>query len=201
MNVLSECIVVAGPVPSAITWLNDLDDPCLPIPSTVEVVLAPSGPPVSHERLHRLVDVRRREGLTRRAVARRMGVSIREVEQQEQPCSDILVSDLRRWQQALAVPISELLDEPEGELSPPIRLRAQMTLVMKTIRSVQQRAKQVSVRRLAETLAGQLIELMPELADTAPWPTVGHRRKRDDMGQAFFRRLSLDPLDELDGPE
>jgi hypothetical protein len=130
-----------------------------------------------------------------------MGVSIREVEQQEKPSSDLLLSDLRRWQRALAVPIGELLDEPNGELSPPIRLRAQMTLVMKTIRSMQQNAKQAAVRRLAETLAGQLIELMPELADTAPWPTVGRRRKRDDLGQAFFRRLSLDPLDELEGPE
>ena len=31
----------------------------------------------------------------------------------------MLLSDLRRWQQALAVPIAELLDEPEGELSRP----------------------------------------------------------------------------------
>lgn len=202
MNVPSECIVVAGPIPTAATWFNDLDDPGLPIASSVEVVLPPGEPP--HEppqRLHRLADVRRREGLTRRAIARRMGVSIRDVERQEQPWSDIALSDLRRWQRALAVPMGELLDEPANELSPPIRLRAQMTLVMKTVRAIQQRAKQATVQRLTETLIGQLLELMPELADTAPWPALGPRRKRTDLGQAFFRRLSIDPLDELEPPE
>jgi hypothetical protein len=38
----------------------------------------------------------------------------------------------------------------------------------------------------------QLLEVMPELKETTAWPVVGHRRKQEEMGQAFFRRLSLD---------
>ena len=51
----------------------------------------------------------------------------------------MLLSDLHRWQQALAVPIAELLGEPEGELSPPVRLRPRLLRAMKTVRSIQQR--------------------------------------------------------------
>ena len=123
------------------------------------------------------------------------------MERQEQSSSDIRLSDLHHWQQALAVPIAELLDEPEGGLSPPVRLRSRLLRVMKTVRSIQQRARQASMRRLVETLIVQLIEVMPELADATPWPAVGHRRRKHDLGQAFFRRLSLDPLDELEGPD
>ena len=72
---------------------------------------------------------------------------------------------------------------------------------MKTVRSIQQRARQAPMRRLVETLVAQLVEVMPELTEAAPWPAVGHRRRRHELGQAFFRRLSLDPLDELEGPE
>ena len=99
------------------------------------------------------------------------------------------------------MPIAELLDEPEGELSPPVRLRARLLRVMKTVRSIQQRARQAPMRRLAETLVTQLVEVMPELTEATAWPAIGQRRRKQELGQAFFRRLSLDPLDELDGPE
>jgi hypothetical protein len=72
---------------------------------------------------------------------------------------------------------------------------------MKTVRSIQQRAHHAPVQRLTQMLIDQLIEIMPELKEVAPWPSVGSRRKRHELGQAFFRRFSLDPLDNLDGPE
>jgi transcriptional regulator with XRE-family HTH domain len=167
------------------------------------VAMAPVPPIIAtpDQSLHCLCEVRRREGLTRQQVARRLGVSVKEVERQEQSSSDLLVSDLRRWQKVLAVPIAELLAEPEGDLSTPVRLRSRLLRAMKTVRSIQQRARQTPVRRLVETLVAQLVEVMPELADTAPWPAVGHRRKKHDFGQAFFRRLPLDPWEELEGPE
>jgi transcriptional regulator with XRE-family HTH domain len=201
MNVLSECIVVAEPIPPVITWSADLDGNLAAVASTVAVALPPNTLPAPNRPLHRLGEARRREGLTRRAVARRMGISVHEVEEQEQCSSDILLSDLQRWQKALAVPITELLSEPDGELSPPVKLRARMMLVMKTVRSIQERAQQPSLRRLADRLVAQLVEVMPELEDTTAWPAFGHRRKRHELGQAFFRRLSLDPYDEVEGPE
>jgi len=49
-------------------------------------------------------------------------------------------------------------------------------------------------------LSNQLIELMPELKDTAAWPSVGHQRRRHDFGQAFYRRISLGFLDDAEPP-
>jgi transcriptional regulator with XRE-family HTH domain len=201
MNVTGESIVVTGPVVPIATWSAGLDDKAAEAVDRSSVGILPSSPSTPNRPLHRLCEVRRREGLTRHQVARRLGISAREVERQEQSSSDMRLSDLHRWQQALAVPITELLCEPEGELSPPVRLRARLLRVMKTVRSIQQRARQLPLRRLVETLVVQLVEVMPELADAAPWPAVGRRRRKRDLGQAFFRRLSLDPLDELEGPE
>ena len=150
--------------------------------------------------LHRLAEVRRQEGVADCSIARRLGVSIREVRRQEQPTSDLHLSELYRWQEALQVPAAELLNEPEGELSPPVELRAMLVRVMKTARSIEQRAQQASVRRLVTTLVDQILAIMPELKDTLAWPTVGHQRKRHDFGQAFFRRLSVDPVEEIEQP-
>jgi transcriptional regulator with XRE-family HTH domain len=201
MDVMSECIVVAGPISRTITWLDSLEGNQ---PATVGIVEVP---PVSADAgspkqpLHRLAEVRRREGLTRRVVARRMGVSLREVEEQEQPGRDISLSDLRRWQKALGVPLAELLTEPDGELSASVQLRAQMLLLMKGVRSIQQRSRQAAVQRFAAVMAAQLLDIMPELEETSPWPSVGPRRQKNELGQAFFRRLSVEPPDELEGLE
>ena len=151
--------------------------------------------------LHRLGEVRRREGLTRREVARRLSISVREVQEREQPSSDMPLSDLYRWQEVLQVPLAELFNEPAGELSPPLQLRARLLRAMKTVRSIQEVARQASIQRLAIVLVDQILAIMPELKDTIAWPAVGHRRKQSELGQAFFRGLSLDLRDELEGPE
>jgi transcriptional regulator with XRE-family HTH domain len=200
MDVISQCIVVAGPIPQTATWSTEFSSSQVSVDATA-APLPPDCSPTPEQPLHRLAEVRRREGLTRRAVARRLGVTMTVVQQQEQPSSNISLSDLYQWQKALAVPLTELLSEPEGNLSRPIELRAQLLKAMKTARSLQQRARQASVQRLAQTLIDQIVEIMPELKDITPWPAVGSRRKRHELGQAFFRRFSLDPLDELDGPE
>ena len=150
------------------------------------------------QRLHRLKEIREQEGLTRSRVARLLGISVCEVERQEQPSSDMLLSDLSRWQKVLGVPISELLNEPVSELSPPVQLHTRLIRVMKTVRSIQERARQASIRRLAEILVNQLVEVMPGIKDTTAWPAVGRKRRKNDLGQAFFRRPSLRSLDELD---
>ena len=100
------------------------------------------------------------------------------------------LSDLYRWQKLLQVPLAELLSEPAGELSPPLQLRARLLRAMKTVRSIQEVARQVSVQRLASVLVAQILEIMPELKDTIAWPAVGHRRKQSELGQAFFRGLT-----------
>ncbi len=148
--------------------------------------------------LHQLATVRRREGLSRRAMARRMGIDIAAVKQQEEQVSDMSLSDLYRWQKALGVPISELLMEAEDEsLSAPVFKRAQMLRLMKTAAAILERSDHSPVRRMATMLVEQILEIMPELENVSPWNAVGQRRSLDDLGQAAQRRLSLEALVEL----
>jgi transcriptional regulator with XRE-family HTH domain len=181
MSVMSTC-ALAGAMPSSNVSLADL------------------GPQMPGRALHRLAEVRQQEGVAECTIARRMGVSLREVRRQEQPDADLRLSELYRWQEALQVPATELLSEPEGELSPPVELRAMLVRVMKTARSIEAETHQESIRRLVQTLVDQILEVMPELKDTLPWPTVGHQRERHEYGQAFFRRLSVDPQEEVEQP-
>jgi transcriptional regulator with XRE-family HTH domain len=188
MNGVSTCTSAAGPIPAATTWPTDIG-------------AQPTGAPAPCRPLHRLREVRRREGIHHSKIARHLGVSIRDVQQQERPTADMRLSDLYRWAEVLEVPATELLHEPDGALSPPVQLRAQLVRVMKTVRSIQESARQTSIRRLSDALINQLVEVMPELKDTVAWPTLGHQRKRNELGAAFFRGLSIGQIDESDLPE
>jgi hypothetical protein len=126
--------------------------------------------------------------------ARRLGVDVTQVKSQEDASADMLLSTLYRWQEALEVPVAELLVESNDPLSGPVLRRAQMIRLMKTARTIIERAQQVSIRRMAQTLIEQLLEVMPELATVNPWHAVGQRRTRAELGQAAHRRLSLDWL-------
>ncbi|OHB84957.1 MAG: hypothetical protein A2V98_12240 [Planctomycetes bacterium RBG_16_64_12] len=151
--------------------------------ATVVALPAPSRP------LHRLGTVRRREGISRRTVARRLKTSIGDVKQQEDETADLLLSTLYQWQEVLEVPVSELLAESDEPLSSPVRKRAKMLRVMKTAVTILERTRQTSIRRLAQMLVEQLVELMPELEGVGPWPAVGKSRLPSDYGQVVHRRL------------
>jgi transcriptional regulator with XRE-family HTH domain len=210
MNVTSDCLVVAGSTPQVITWPKDqtgqsttnTDVPTASqTPPTQSPVAQPTAMPMRiRHPLHRLLEVRQREGITRRAMARRLGISIRRLEEQES-ANDVMLSDLHEWQKALGVPLCELVNDPEGSLASPIEWRAKLLLVMKTVRSIQEKTRQTPIRRLAETLATQLQEMMPELKEVMAWPTVGHQRKKRDLGQAFFRGIAMNAFDTPEGPE
>jgi transcriptional regulator with XRE-family HTH domain len=186
---------------NTVMWLADLGVKAPETTPAVPVVLPQSSAPAPRPSLHRLGEVRRREGLTRREVARRLSISVREVQRLEEPSSDMPLSELYRWQKALQVPLAELLSEPEGELSPPVQLRARLLRAMKTIRSIQEAAQQASIQRLIVVLIGQILDIMPELKDTIAWPAVGQRRKQHELGQAFYRGLSLQLGNEAEEPE
>ncbi len=55
---------------------------------------------------------------------------------------------------------------------------------MKTASAILQRSQQLSIRRMAQVLVEQLIELMPELAEVSPWNAVGQRRTLSETGKA-----------------
>lgn len=142
--------------------------------------------------LHRLAHVRRLQGVSRRTLARRMNTEVSQIKLQEREDSDLRLSQLYEWQKALEVPVAELLVETDEPLSAPVLRRAQMVRLMKTATAILERSHQVPIRRMAEVLVNQLVEIMPELAGVQPWHVVGQRRTQDEEGQAASRRLSLE---------
>ena len=61
--------------------------------------------------LHRIQAVRMQQGMSLRTAARQLGIDVRAVRAQEQASTDLRLSDLYRWQQALDVPAADLLEE------------------------------------------------------------------------------------------
>jgi transcriptional regulator with XRE-family HTH domain len=146
--------------------------------------------------LQRVGEARRRQGLSIRCVAQRLGLSVSEVRAQEEEHADMSLSELYRWQSVLDVPLEELLADPQDALSPRILMRARMLRVMKTAQALRASARSESEHRLAKLLISQLIEIMPELKEVAAWPTVGHRRTADEMGRIAERPVSDDFMHE-----
>ena len=64
--------------------------------------------------LHRIREVRLQQGVSLRSAARHMQSDVRTLRSQEQESTDLRLTDLRRWQKALEVPLSELLEETDG---------------------------------------------------------------------------------------
>lgn len=139
--------------------------------------------------LHRLEEVRRQQGVSRRTLARRLNTDVNEIKLEAHQQSDIPLSRLYQWQQILEVPIADLLVESEEPLSAPVLRRAQLVRLMKTASAILQRSQQLAIRRMAQVLVEQLIEIMPELADVSPWHAVG-KRTQDESGKAAMRCIS-----------
>ena len=158
-------------------------------------VAAPIGQPGSH-RLQKLSEARRRQGLSVRCVAQRLGRTVNEVRAQEDEHADLTLSELYRWQAALEVPIEELLEDPGDTLSPRVLTRARLLKVMKTTMALRRAARSESERRLARLLIEQLLEIMPELKEVSGWPAVGHRRRADESGRIAENPISDDWLHE-----
>jgi transcriptional regulator with XRE-family HTH domain len=160
--------------------------------SVVHLDVAPVRPS-AHEfgrPLHRIQEVRRLQGMSLRTAARQLGTDVRSIRAQEQASTDLKLSDLYRWQEALEVPVSELLVEDDEPLSRNIRERAQLVKIMKSARALLETAESASTRRMTENLIEQLSELMPELAEVSAWHSVGQRRSLDEMGRIAEQPIS-----------
>jgi transcriptional regulator with XRE-family HTH domain len=144
--------------------------------------------------LHRIAIVRRQQGFSERALATRLRTSVATIRDQENKQSDLMLSDLYKWQRILEVPIADLLVEPGPELSPNVQTRALLIKMMKTTRTLERYAGEGPMRLLVERLATQLIEIMPELETVDAWPSVGGRRSKDDTAAIEERMISLAAL-------
>lgn len=139
--------------------------------------------------LQRIGEVRQQQGASLRSVARKLNLPMQEVREQEEPSADLRISDLRKWQQILEVPLSDLLIDNEGPLSEPVGKRASMLRVMKTAKAILEATECDSTKRLANMLVEQLVQIMPELADVSAWHTVGQRRTQEEVGRIVERSI------------
>lgn len=159
-------------------------------------VVTPKESPSNDRHLHRVRSVRLQQGVSLRSAARQMGTDIRSLRLQEQESTDLRLSDLRKWQKALDVPLSELVEETDEPLSRPVMERARMIRLMKTAAAIHERAP-VQVQRMAQMLVDQLVEVMPELEDVSPWHQFGQRRSLDEYGRVAERRISDDVFSDI----
>src|SRR3954469_11177916 len=77
-------------------------------------------------KLNRIREVRYQQGVSLRTACRHLGLDVKTVRQQEEESTDLKLSDLYRWQQALDVPVAELLSEEDAPLSRPVMERARL---------------------------------------------------------------------------
>jgi transcriptional regulator with XRE-family HTH domain len=148
----------------------------------------------SGQPLNRLQQVRRQQEMSMRSVARQTGVSVRILRKQENANADLRISDLRKWQKALDVPMGELLEAPGTQLSAPVMERARFVRLMKTASAIAERAESEGIQRMAQMMVDQLTDLMPELEGVTPWHAFGQRRGLDELGCVVDRRLRDDVL-------
>ena len=132
---------------------------------------------------HRIAEIRRRQGVSIRSAARRMGVSMERVRREEQADSDLSLSDLARWQRALDVPLIDLLVDNDAPVSSPVLTRAKWLKLMKTIKALLEVSPSMTVTRMVKMLESQVLEVMPELEDVGAWHSVGQRRTQDELGK------------------
>ncbi|MDB4650903.1 helix-turn-helix domain-containing protein [Pirellulaceae bacterium] len=133
--------------------------------------------------VNRIRHVREQQGVSLRTAARRMNKDIRSIRSEEDEDSDLRISQLKRWQEVLDVPMIDLLQEPGGPLSRPVLERAKLLRIMKTAVSIAENATEEPIQRFAQMLREQLIDLMPELEEVPGWHSIGQRRGLDEMGR------------------
>jgi transcriptional regulator with XRE-family HTH domain len=142
-------------------------------------------------RFHRIAAVRVEQGISLSLAAKRLRIDIGEASEQENESTDLKLSQLYAWRDVLEVSMGELVVEPEEIPANPIRNRCQLVRLMKTVRSIIIESKSEVALILARQLESQLIELMPELATIAAWPSLGQSRDPHSPGVAATRCLGF----------
>lgn len=142
--------------------------------------------------LHRLQAVRQEQGLSVRRVAQQMKLDAEDVRQEEDPQSDLPLSRLYAWQRVLEVPIADLLVDSDSPLSAPVLERARLVKLMKSVAGILEKTRDPDVKKLAESMAEQLKEIMPELAGVTAWPTTSQRRQAVRMGRIAQHTYSFE---------
>jgi transcriptional regulator with XRE-family HTH domain len=160
--------------------ISEFDWESIPVSLSSSEPIEPSPEPHRAKRLHRIRAVRREQGVSIKRAAQLMGKTVEQLQLEEQESADLRLSQVYEWQRLLEVPVSDLLDEPHAPLSAPVLRRAQLVRLMKTVQAIMERASQTAVRRLAQTMANQLLEIMPELEGVTPWHSLDRRTQNQN---------------------
>ncbi|MDR1957687.1 MAG: helix-turn-helix transcriptional regulator [Planctomycetaceae bacterium] len=139
---------------------------------------------------HRIAEIRKTQCLSLAGIAKRLGVDVPTAREQENPSSNLTLEQLYRWQEALDLPVAELLVDPDTIPDMPVKVRAKLIRVMKTVQSLMEfSGENESITYLLQTLYSQLTDIMPELKEISAWPSIGRSREQKDYGQAVHRRF------------
>ncbi len=65
---------------------------------------------------------------------------------------------------------------------------------MKTAQAILERSTSTSIRRMAQMMVDQLVEVMPELKHVGAWHSVGQRRSLNELGRVAELAISTDHL-------
>lgn len=156
--------------------------PCATSETSSQVVRSPartSPAPTTTEapkNLQRVAAAREQQGFSLRTISRRTGMDLRTLRSHELPTTDMKLSELRAWQTALEVPLVDLIEDDLQPLSSPVKDRAMLVRIMKTVMAIKEAGGSPRIQRLADMLADQMISLMPELKEIGAWPQHGGRR-------------------------
>ena len=138
---------------------------------------------------HQVAQVRRNQAVSLATCARKLGISVNEARYQEQPTTDLTISQLTAWKEVLGVPLSELIGPLEDELDNPIRNRALLLKVMKSAKQIRRDSRESGIRSMADNMIETLLDIMPELEDVAAWPEVGQSHEARPLGMAVCRHI------------
>ncbi|MGI5832609.1 MAG: hypothetical protein ACOX6D_08810 [Thermoguttaceae bacterium] len=150
---------------------------------------ASAAKPENDRPLHQVAVARRNQAVSVASCARKLGISVQEARRQEQPTTDLTLSQLMAWKKVLDVPLSELIGPIEDELENPIRNRAMLVKVMKSAKQVRRLTRESRIRIISDNLIEQLVLLMPELESITAWPDVGQSHEARSLGQAAYRQF------------
>jgi len=192
---------VVGPVCESIKAVAEAGLPSVLGAGFAATALATSAKAAASLRaLHRIREVRREQGVSSKRAAQLMGKSVDTIRAEEAETTDLRLSQIYEWQRLLEVPIGDLLVEPHSPLSEPVLKRARMLRLMKTVQAIMERSGQPSVRRLAQTMVNQLIEIMPELEGVTSWNSLD-RKKTRNQNSRVLESSYLNPAADEDPDE
>lgn len=169
----------------------------VPVPSTIHLHTAP---PVAPETLddceeedrplNRIREVREQQGVSIRSMSRRLGLDVKTCRKLEDPERDLTLSELQSIQEALDVPLQDLLVDRQS-LSRPVQERAKMIRIMKTAVALKDLKMNARAERMTEMLCEQLVDIMPELAEVSGWPQFGARRGKSALGRVLAQQIDM----------